>query len=116
MGVAAAVLSGRADVGLGVKSAAVALGLDFLPVGVEEYDLVIPEIHFSDDRIVRLLEAIRSAEFKDGVRLMGGYGLESTGEVVWIFDGQAGKIPDAADPPAAEGPRPSRATPPAGGA
>ena len=41
MNVAAAVLSGRAHTGLAVRAAACALGLDFVPVGVEEYDLVI---------------------------------------------------------------------------
>ena len=37
MNVAAAVLSGRADAGLAVRAAANALGLPFVPVGVEEY-------------------------------------------------------------------------------
>jgi putative molybdopterin biosynthesis protein len=38
--VAAAVAQGRADVGLGVRYAAELYGLDFIPVGWEEYDLV----------------------------------------------------------------------------
>ena len=40
MAVAVAVASGLVDTGLGIKSAAKALGLDFVPVEREEYDLV----------------------------------------------------------------------------
>jgi len=83
MNVAAAVLSGRADTALGVRSAAAALGLGFVPVGVEEYDLVIPEKHMGDARILALLDIIRSAEFRERLEDMGGYGTARTGEVVW---------------------------------
>ena len=39
MMVASAVQSGSCDVGMGVLSAANMMGLDFIPVGDEEYDL-----------------------------------------------------------------------------
>ena len=48
MSVAVAVLSGRADAGLGIMAAARALGLDFVPIVTESYDLVIPERFFDD--------------------------------------------------------------------
>ena len=83
MNVAAAVLSGRADVGLGVRSAANALGLDFVPVGVEEYDLVIPRRYRNDERMIALFEVIRSQAFKESVLAMGGYGVDRTGDIVW---------------------------------
>lgn len=87
MNVAAAVAGGRASAGLGIKSAAVALGLEFVPVGVEEYDLVIPNRYWDDPRIQSLLTVIRSAEFKNEVQNLGGYGLDRTGELVWTFEG-----------------------------
>ncbi len=83
MNVAAAVLSGRASTGLGVKAAALALGLDFVPLGVEEYDLIIPTRYWDDPRIIALLEIIRSQAFKETTQAMGGYGVEKTGQVVW---------------------------------
>lgn len=83
MNVAAAVLSGRADAGLGVRSAAQALGLDFIPVGVEEYDLVIPLRYADDRRIQALLDVIRSESFKRSVDAMGGYGTSRSGEIIW---------------------------------
>jgi putative molybdopterin biosynthesis protein len=87
MNVAAAVLSGRADAGLGVRSAAQALGLDFVPVGMEEYDLVIPAVHAGDWRIAALLDVIRSQEFKAAADAMGGYDTRRSGEIAWEYDG-----------------------------
>jgi putative molybdopterin biosynthesis protein len=87
MQIAAAVLSGRADAGLGVKSAAVALRLDFIPFAVEEYDLVIP-LRYRDDARIRDLTALaRSDEFKKAVSAMGGYSVDKSGEWIWTFSG-----------------------------
>lgn len=86
MNVAQAVLSGRAEAGLGAKAAANALGLDFIPIGEEEYDLAIPLKYMNDERILALLEIIRSSEFKRLADSLGGYGTEKTGEVIWRSD------------------------------
>ena len=88
MNVAAAVLSGRAHTGLAVRAAACALGLDFVPVGVEEYDLVIPQRYAEDERILALLDVIRSEAFRKEVAALGGYGVEKTGQVIWEYDGR----------------------------
>ncbi len=87
LAVAAAVLSGRASAGLGARAAAAALGLDFLPLDREEYDLVIPERHWDDPRMQSLLETVRSPEFHAAAAALGGYGLTRTGQVVWTFEG-----------------------------
>jgi putative molybdopterin biosynthesis protein len=83
MAVAVAVLSGRADVGLGIYAAARALDLDFIPVVQEEYDLVIPEQFFEEEKIQALLSVIRSAEFQEAVKALGGYDLSLTGKTVF---------------------------------
>ena len=83
MSVAVAVLSGTADVGLGIYAAAKALGLDFIPIVTEQYDLIIPEIYFESEKIQILLETIRSDIFKKGVVKLGGYGTEKTGELIF---------------------------------
>jgi putative molybdopterin biosynthesis protein len=80
--VAVAVLSGVADVGMGVLAAARALGLDFLPVATEQYDLVIPEEFMNDEKMVTLLEVIRTPAFKKRVLALGGYGVERTGDEI----------------------------------
>jgi putative molybdopterin biosynthesis protein len=80
--VAVAVLSGVADVGMGILAAAQALGLDFIPVATEEYDLVIPEEFVDFPAIQTLLETLRSQSFKERVQRLGGYGVEKTGEEI----------------------------------
>ncbi len=82
MSVAMAVASGRADVGLGVLAAANALGLDFIPVTRERYDIVFPTPLLDDDRMRLLLEIIRSSQFLEQVLAMGGYEVEETGSIV----------------------------------
>ncbi len=80
--IAAAVLSGVADVGMGVLAAARALDLDFMPVATEQYDLVIPEAFMNDEKILILLEVVRSKPFKERVLGLGGYGVDHTGNEV----------------------------------
>lgn len=82
MAVAVAVLGGSADVGLGIFAAAKALGLDFIPVVTEQYDLIIPEAHFPSDGIQAMLSVIRSPEFRSRVEELGGYHTERTGTIL----------------------------------
>jgi putative molybdopterin biosynthesis protein len=83
MAVAVSVFSDAADVGLGILAAANALRLDFVPVVEEQYDLIIPEQHFASDGVRKLLETIRSDEFRERVSALGGYRLERTGEILF---------------------------------
>jgi putative molybdopterin biosynthesis protein len=82
MAVAVAVLSGSADAALGILAAARALGLDFVPLVEEQYDLVIPERFFATRGIQELLATLRSTELRERVRALGGYRLDRTGEVL----------------------------------
>jgi putative molybdopterin biosynthesis protein len=82
MAVAAAVLSKAADVGLGIYAAARALGLDFIPVVTEQYDLVIPVSAYETAAVQSLLEVINSTAFKQRVLELGGYHTQRTGEVL----------------------------------
>jgi putative molybdopterin biosynthesis protein len=70
-------------VGLGIFAAARALGLDFIPVVTEQYDLLIPECHFDALPVQNLLAVINSARFKARVSRLGGYHVERTGEIIW---------------------------------
>ncbi|MFA5110398.1 MAG: molybdopterin biosynthesis protein [Desulfobaccales bacterium] len=83
MAVAVNVFSGTADVGLGILAAARALGLDFIPLLPERYDLVVPETTFADARFQTLLSVIRSPEFQTAAAALGGYDLKDCGTVLW---------------------------------
>ena len=82
MAVAVAVLSGTADTGLGIYAAAAALGLDFIPVVTEQYDLIIPSVHFESENIQLLLETINTGEFRNRVEALGGYNTKETGKII----------------------------------
>jgi putative molybdopterin biosynthesis protein len=82
MAVAVAVLSGKVDVGLGIKSAARALDLDFVPLVEERYDLLIPGSMFDTPMIQKILEVINQEEFRQAVERLGGYSTRETGRMV----------------------------------
>jgi putative molybdopterin biosynthesis protein len=84
-GVAAIIASGAADVGLGILAAARALGLDFIPLLQERYDLAIPLPFYQSPLLQPLLTIIRSKEFKDIITSLGGYETSETGREIGIF-------------------------------
>lgn len=84
MGVAQAVASGRADVGLGILAAAKALDLEFIPVTEERYDLLIAKDFLELEIIQALLDIIRNdKEFKNAVLALGGYDVRDMGKVIY---------------------------------
>jgi putative molybdopterin biosynthesis protein len=80
MAVASTVVSGAADAGLGILSAARAMDLDFIPIAKERYDVIIPSIYFEDEKVQKVIETIRSDDFKRTALQMGGYDVSRTGE------------------------------------
>ena len=82
LAVAAAIAGGRADVGLGILSAANAMGLDFVPVTSEQYDLVIPVEHYETEQVQFVLSIIRGDTFRAEVDARGGYDTSAMGQVV----------------------------------
>ena len=86
MAVAVQVASGLADTGLGAHSAAKALGLDFIPIGEEQYDLIFLRSFFESEKGQWLLATIRSPEFKQAIEALGGYDASGSGEIVYRQD------------------------------
>jgi putative molybdopterin biosynthesis protein len=86
MAVAAAVLSGAADTGLAVLSAAQALDLDFVPVAQERYDLAITRDCY-DTPMMRALLGIIGGEqaFREQIIRMGGYDVSEMGKVIGVY-------------------------------
>lgn len=73
LGVAAAVAGGRADCGMGIPAAAQALGLDFVPLYHERYDLVIPKIHAESELLAPLFDLLKLQSFQNAVAALPGY-------------------------------------------
>ncbi|WP_066632697.1 molybdopterin biosynthesis protein [Desulfolucanica intricata] len=86
MAVAAAVAGGSADAGLGIRAAAKALGLEFISVVEERYDLCIPKEYWDTPYIQRLLKVIKLSAFQEEVYSLGGYDLRDCGKIMWEQD------------------------------
>jgi putative molybdopterin biosynthesis protein len=74
-----AVKTGEADAGMCVYSAAKTLGLKFVPVGNERYEIVVRKEHLSDPRVTALFETVSSPEFIGTLDRLGGYDTSETG-------------------------------------
>ncbi|OWZ84753.1 molybdopterin biosynthesis protein [Natranaerobius trueperi] len=82
LSVAAAVNGNTADCGLGIRAAAEALDLEFVPVAKERYDLAIPRKYWEWDGIQYILQVIRSEGFKNSIDELSGYDLSSSGQIL----------------------------------
>ncbi len=81
LAVAAAVASGTADAGPGIRAAARALDLDFVPLAHERYELVIPQAHYENPLLQPLLELLHDEAFRDAVAALPGYDVSIMGDV-----------------------------------
>ena len=79
LGVAAAIVSGRADCGLGIAAAAQALGLDFIPLFQERYDLVIPKRFAESNLLAPLFGLLADRSFRGAVSQLTGYDVSVMG-------------------------------------
>ena len=84
LAVAAAVASGVADCGLGVRSGAIAMNLDFISVGWERYDLVIPSEHLRHPGVQGVLNILHDNQFRQALAAQPGYDARETGQVQYV--------------------------------
>jgi len=82
--VASAIAQDQADAGLGLETAALAYGLDFVPLAVERYDLAIPADVWEMPPIQALGRWLESDPAQDAIRSLGGYDTRQTGAVEWV--------------------------------
>lgn len=74
-----AVASGAADAAVVTCASALALGLDFLPLATERFDLALPKEWLRDPRVSRLLDTLTSSDFRRELASIGGYGTQRCG-------------------------------------
>ena len=80
--VARAIAERRAEVGIGIRSAAQYFGLDFVPLQVARYDLVVPKPYLtSHPTLTHLFETLVSRPFRDEIEALGGYDTTETGKL-----------------------------------
>lgn len=81
MSAAVQVAEGNADTALGIRAAAEACNIDFIPIKKEKYDLILREKDLEDERVKKVIEIIKSQAFKDSVNELGGYDTRLSGSV-----------------------------------
>jgi excisionase family DNA binding protein len=77
------VLAGRADVGPGIRAVAGMLGLDFIPLREERYDLLITKERFFDPGVQLFLGLLPDDEFRQLANSLEGYDVSSSGKMVY---------------------------------
>jgi molybdate-binding protein len=77
--IAAAVAAGRADAGLGIRSATRTFGLDFVPVAHEPYDLVLTKQTYDSPLLAPLWSLLADEAFRASITALGGYSTAETG-------------------------------------
>jgi len=82
LAIAAAISSERADCGLGIAAAAQALGLDFIPLFQEHYELVIPAEFFDQVLLAPLFEVLNDPAFRQTVSALPGYDITRMGTLI----------------------------------
>ena len=82
--VAVQIASGSADAGMGIYSAAKLYDLDFIPICIEEYDLLIPDHAWDTPQVQQLIATLKSDAFKEKILALGGYTVENPGEIIPI--------------------------------
>ena len=83
-GVAAAVASGRADLGVAVKHAAKLYGLQFIKLTEEKYDLIVSRESWKKPLVKQITNLLKNEEIKKIVEDYEGYRTtEETGETIY---------------------------------
>ncbi|WP_318616114.1 helix-turn-helix transcriptional regulator [Sporosarcina sp. YIM B06819] len=83
IGVASKVVSGQADVGVGIEKAARLVDVDFIPIMKEHYDLVIMKTAQNAEFIELLQDIVHSDAFQNELGAIGGYDLSRTGQIIY---------------------------------
>lgn len=78
---AMAIAAGRADVGLGIEAAARQFQLEFTPLVVERFDLLIWRRAYFDPPFQKLVRFCASAAFRERAEAFGGYDCAQFGAV-----------------------------------
>ncbi|WP_144550700.1 helix-turn-helix transcriptional regulator [Bacillus sp. X1(2014)] len=83
LSVASAVSTGIADIGVGIEKAAKIVGIDFVPLITEQYDLVIIKTPKTERLINTVKEILSSSHFQSEVNSLGDYDTSQTGNVIY---------------------------------
>jgi excisionase family DNA binding protein len=77
------ILNGTANAGITSVAASKLLGLDFVPITRERFDMVLEQKTFFGKNVQAFIELLHSREFRAKVQRVGGYDLKESGRVLY---------------------------------
>lgn len=77
------IIAGRADAAPGIKAVATLLGLGFIELRWERYDLLITKERFFDEGVQLFIGLLHEPAFSDMVKTMDGYDITTSGKMVY---------------------------------
>jgi putative molybdopterin biosynthesis protein len=77
------ILSGEADAGIATVAVSRLMGLHFVPVTKENFDMVLGQSTYFNKGIQALVEDLRSPGFRERFERLGGYGFEDSGKILY---------------------------------
>jgi putative molybdopterin biosynthesis protein len=77
------ILSGRADAGIASIAVSRLLGLSFIPLHNESFDMVLKHSTFFMDNVQNLMGILKSDDFRDNVKTLGNYNFSESGKIIF---------------------------------
>jgi putative molybdopterin biosynthesis protein len=78
-----AVLSKEADIGIATAAVAKLLGLSFVHITCENFDMILDQSTFFTKGVQSLIEVLKSRDFRKRVDKLGGYDFKDSGKVLY---------------------------------
>ena len=75
-------LKGEVDVGLATRTTAELLGLEFIPLIRERFDMLVRKERFFTKGVQALLGIVGSRQYRERVSALGGYDVSESGRIV----------------------------------
>jgi putative molybdopterin biosynthesis protein len=82
------ILSGKADAGISSVAISKLLGLPFVPLARESFDMVVGKETFFEKGIQAFIEALQSKKFRKTVEPLGEYDFADSGKILYSTAGQ----------------------------
>ena len=77
------IVSKEADVGIATSAIARLLGLGFVPITQESFDMIMDKSVFFQKGVQALIEILNSVEFKTRVAGLGNYNFDKSGRILY---------------------------------
>jgi excisionase family DNA binding protein len=78
-----AILAKEAEVGIATVSASKLLGLSFIPITQESFDMLMDQTTFFDRSVQAFIEVLKSKEFRTRVDRLGSYDFKNSGKILY---------------------------------